>query len=36
MKPDLNTGSIITQEEAKALITAFKTKFPGEVTASLS
>ena len=34
MKPDLNTGSIITQEEAKALITAFKTKFPGEVTSS--
>ena len=34
MKLDVNTGSIITQEEAKALITAFKTKFPGEVTSS--
>ena len=34
MKLDVNTGSIITQEEAKALIAAFKTKFPGEVTSS--
>lgn len=34
MELDVNTGSIITQEEAKALITAFKTKFPGEVTSS--
>jgi hypothetical protein len=34
MKPDVNTGSIITQDEAKALIAAFKTKFPGEVTSS--
>ena len=34
MKPDVNTGSIITQEEAKSLISAFKTKFPGEVTSS--
>ncbi len=34
MKLDVNTGSIITQEEAKALITAFKTKFPHEVTSS--
>lgn len=34
MKLDVNTGSIITQEEAKALIGAFKTKFPGEVTSS--
>lgn len=34
MKLDVNTGSIITQEEAKSLISAFKTKFPGEVTSS--
>jgi hypothetical protein len=34
MKLDVNTGSIITQEEAKALIKAFKAKFPGEVTSS--
>lgn len=34
MKLDVNTGSIITQEEAKELISAFKTKFPGEVTSS--
>lgn len=34
MKLDVNTGSIITQEEAKALITAFESKFPGEVTSS--
>ncbi|UGS22313.1 hypothetical protein [Flavobacterium cyclinae] len=34
MKLDVNTGSIITQEEAKVLITAFKTKFPQEVTSS--
>lgn len=34
MKLNVNTGSIITQEEAKALITAFKTKFPDEVTSS--
>lgn len=34
MKLDVNTGSIITQEEAKALIAAFESKFPGEVTSS--
>ena len=34
MELDKNTGSIITQEEAKTLIAAFKTKFPGEVTSS--
>ncbi|WP_333809336.1 hypothetical protein [Flavobacterium sp.] len=34
MKPDVNTGSIITEEEAKTLITAFESKFPGEVTSS--
>ena len=34
MELNKNTGSIITQEKAKALITGFKTKFPGEVTSS--
>ena len=34
MELDVNTGSIITQEKAKALITAFESKFPGEVTSS--
>jgi hypothetical protein len=33
MSPDQNSGSIITKEEAKMFINAFKAKYPQEVTA---
>lgn len=34
MTLDENIGGIISQEQAKVLITAFDTKFPGEVVSS--
>ena len=34
MKLDPNTGSIISQEQAKTLIDAFAKKFPGQIVSS--
>ena len=35
MELNENVGSVITEEQAKVLITAFDTKFPGEVVSSI-
>lgn len=34
MKPDVNSGSVISKQRAKELIDSFQQKFPDEITSS--